>query len=217
VRLDSLEDYEVIDFDMVNRKPNSKSQTDFSVHRNQEHTAQTNQFDSRHYHPAGHKPPPYSYSNCQTGMNSKLQQYQEHPISSIACEATKLANHFIPWQNSCQTSLGNYQNPFSSNVGPFSPERSRFGSFRSQAPFCDIREDIGHHVPFNLSTGQYEYWMSMPSTGGNLNRETMQAYCHNSLPNHRFPSRHFPVSELNPRIYFTMIGFKFLKIKSLIN
>ena len=38
MRLDSLEDYEVIDFDMVNHQQNSKPLPDFSINGNQENT-----------------------------------------------------------------------------------------------------------------------------------------------------------------------------------
>ena len=196
LRLDSLEDYEVIDFDMVKDHLNTKQQTDFFVDSNHQKSESKNKVDSRHYHPAGYKPPPYSYSNCPTGMNSKLHQLQQSPISEIACEATKIANQFIPWHSSCQTSFHNHQQPFATNLGPYSTGTSRFSGFGSQASSCDIRQDIAHHVPFNLSTGQYEYWMSMPSSGGNnYSREAMQAYWHSSPSNHRFPGRHIPVSK----------------------
>ena len=41
---------------------------------------------------------------------------QKSPVSDIAVEASKLANQFIPWHNSCQTSYANQALQFAKQV-----------------------------------------------------------------------------------------------------
>ena len=155
-----------------------------------------NSFNNRIYHPAAFVPPPYTYSNRHAGMSFKNQQQIQRP-SNLACQSSKLANQFSPWQSPCQ--ITNSQSYYPYHTGCPDPSRLRSSTTQNlstQVPFCDSDDRITHHVPYNLTKGQYEYWMSVPGIGrNNPNCEAMQAYCHNQLPNLGCTTKHIPVSE----------------------
>ena len=152
--------------------------------------------DSRQYHPASYIPPPYSQLDQNIGMTYKVQQQLHHPAPNFVGQASKFCHQFLPLQNYCQSLQNSQHYNFNTGVVGLNTNPSASSpDFRAQGSFCDIRKEIVHHVPYNLTTGQYEYWLSMPGTGrSNSNCEAMQAYWGNQHYNPRSAARHIPVS-----------------------
>ena len=70
VRLDSFEDYEIIDLDMVKEQQNIRPKEEHLLAHHQDNTGQSNLFDSRQYHPAAYMPPHYSELDRNIGSCS---------------------------------------------------------------------------------------------------------------------------------------------------
>ena len=199
VRLDSFEDYEVIDVDMLCDQSNKISRPDVN---NFSHKHQgDNQFvDGRNYHPAAYPPPPYSYSDCNIGMGNKVQhQLQTPSASDFVCQASKLAHQFVPWNPSCQAPFAEHKHPYDTFGVSHNTTDTRNRKFDQDYPFNNRKQNVTHHVPYNLTKGQYEYWMSIPGSGSASNCEAMQAYCHNQPHNSRMMAKQIPVSKYHIR------------------
>ena len=189
MRLDSLEDYEIIDLDMVKDQTNVKLNSKYTNQSHQDNNPM-GFFDCRHYHPAANAPPPYMHSNRNVRMNFKAPQ-EPNNYSDIAREATKFTNQYIPWHISDHLS-GSQQYHY--NPLGLDASLDSIPNFPANGPFSDIRKDITHHVPYNLTKGHYEHWMSVPGGGrANSHFEAMQAYSHNHIATNRYSTRHIPV------------------------
>ena len=173
----------------------SKSASDFSLGQsNEDKINQINSFDNRLHHPASFNQSSYPYSN-QTSYRSfqSLPYHNPHPN----CQSTVATNHFNHWQSSRNripdsTQLKHQYN-FDCQHQGFA--KSGMGNLNTYHTSFGGTAAITHHVPYNLTKGQYEYWMSLPggeSTSSNF--EAMQAYSPNQPPVHSVGAKHLPVS-----------------------
>ena len=182
---------------MVKNQPHiSKSASDFSLGQSHEDKiSQMNCFDSRVHHPASFNQLYYPYSNQTRDLSFQgLPYHTPHPN----CQSTVAANYFNHWQSSCNRipdiTQVNHQHNFDSRHQRFTkPSVGNLGTYHTAFGGSAA---ITHHVPYNLTKGEFEYWMALPGGGGtNSTFEAMQAYG----PNKQSPvqsggAKYFPVS-----------------------
>ena len=199
VRLDSLEDYEIIDFDMVKDPPHATKSMDYhsTTKSKEELPHPINYFNSRHYHPAAFVPPPYS-QHCGTTTS-----FQKQPFSV----PHKQTHHSGMMLNYCNHQSRQKKAPEYSqqHLTHHSVDSQKQRYWKPESKFLDPYSNvfsensaaITHHVPYNLTKGQYEYWMSVPGQGeSNSNFEAMQAYNHHSQSLQHSAPRSFQVIKI---------------------
>ena len=198
MRLDSFEDYEIIGLDSVQGHcDNMQSSSTYSINKDHKENSQVGYFDYRFHHPAAYVQPPHTHSDRKTCMHLKNQQQLQNPSFNIWYQRAESANQFSPCPSHCQVSRKSQQH-YPKYTGYLDTGGYRPGSFenlKTTVPHCDNLGKIMHHVPYNLTKGQYEYWMSVPGAGrNNTHWEAMQGYSQSQFPFNSGTAGHIPVS-----------------------